>query len=424
MNGRLAPILGCVLCLATVAQSEAEYALVTSPPVSLQLDPFYTRHVAADGIPVVSSGRTPDAALLAAADIVRHILAHRSDLRDELIKARVRVAVMAENERTTDIPEHRDLRPRQNWDRRARGLGATAARPAVSCAEENLLGYETDRYLGESILVHEFAHTIHEMALKRIEPDFDARLQALYDEATSRGLWRKTYAAGNPQEYWAEGVQSWFDANLRAVPPNGIHNHVCARESLERYDAGLANLVAEVFRNNPWRWTRFGPAAARAAESWKITIQGNDAFTSQVAVALALLQTKSPDSSMTLEGYIGAIKQGQRSATWAYRKPPVIELNDLTAFRSATWLAGVLAHEAEHARLYHDSKNRNADQVPDEVWIGPPAERRCLDRQLKTLEEIGAPSLEIEYCRSCDGRHSDVDGDGNYDWKDFGKRTW
>lgn len=46
---------------------------------------------------------------------------------------------MAQDEMTTDVPEHCDLRPKDYWDRRARRLGATDARPAVSCGEENLL---------------------------------------------------------------------------------------------------------------------------------------------------------------------------------------------------------------------------------------------------------------------------------------------
>ena len=93
------------------------------------------------------------------------------------IKNRVRMAVMAPTELTTDIPEHSDLKPKEYWDRRARGLGPTRRRPAVSSAEENLLNLRGDRYRKENILVHEFAHAIHEMALNTVDPKFDARLR-------------------------------------------------------------------------------------------------------------------------------------------------------------------------------------------------------------------------------------------------------
>ena len=41
-------------------------------------------------------------------------------------------------------------------------------------------------------------------------------------------------------EYWAEGVQSWFNTNR---PPDHDHNHVDNREELKAYDPPLAKLV-------------------------------------------------------------------------------------------------------------------------------------------------------------------------------------
>ena len=101
--------------------------------------------------------------------------------------------------------------------------------PASSCAEENLLGYKDDPYRGESILIHEFAHTMHEMGVNAIDKTFDAHLQQLYQQAMKKGLWKNTYDAADYREYWAEGVQCWFDANNKANPPNGIHNQISTR---------------------------------------------------------------------------------------------------------------------------------------------------------------------------------------------------
>ena len=228
---------------------------VTNPPASLQLHPFYAKYISADGLPVVGSEKVPDDALRTAAGIVAHMLAKRPDILRALVRSGVRVAVMAQSELTTDIPEHSDLTPKEYWDRRARGLGATVARPAVSCAEENLLGYGDDPYRGESILIHEFAHTIHEMALNEMDPGFEPQLKRLYDAALAKGVWQRTYAAESFSEYWAEGVQSWFDANLQADPPDGIHNHVNTRAELRAYDPELAALIARTFRRPKWRWT-------------------------------------------------------------------------------------------------------------------------------------------------------------------------
>jgi hypothetical protein len=215
------------------------------------LDKFYEKIVLADGFPIVASAKTCDPALLEAASIVDAMLRGRADLRRRLIENRVRLAVMAHVEFTTDVPEHRDLDPAPYWNRRARGLGATRERPAVSCAEENLLGLPGDPYAGESILVHEFAHAIHAMAL---DEEFDRNLDSIYQRAMGQGLWKSKYAATNRQEYWAEAVQSWFNTN-RA--PDHDHNHVDTRSELVEYDPAIAELIRGVF---PTDWIYVAPA--------------------------------------------------------------------------------------------------------------------------------------------------------------------
>ena len=149
-------------------------------PRLLGLSPFYTKYVSAHGLPVVGSAQVSDYALKEAAYLVDAMLAHRPDVRDAMIKNKVRCAVMAYNERTTDIPEHSDLTPKNYWNVRARGLGATSIRPAVSGAEENLLNYPGDPYSTENILIHEFGHAIHEMGLNTADPTFDGRLRQAY----------------------------------------------------------------------------------------------------------------------------------------------------------------------------------------------------------------------------------------------------
>jgi alpha-glucosidase len=107
----------------------------------------------------------------------------------------------------------------------------------------------------ENILIHEFAHCIHQYGLRTVEPKFDAQLRACYARAMDQGLWKDTYAATNPGEYWAEGVQSYFDCN---APPNrGVHNDINTREKLARYDPELFALIDTVFRQSPFRYVRY-----------------------------------------------------------------------------------------------------------------------------------------------------------------------
>ncbi|MEO8497553.1 MAG: hypothetical protein ABI614_20995 [Planctomycetota bacterium] len=235
----------------------AESPTVSSPTTQvvekLKLDPFYAKHVSANGFPILSSSKVSDAALQEAAYLIDQMLIGREDIRLALIDSKTRFAVMAPDEFTTDIPEHSDLTPKTFWDRRARGLGATPVRPAVSCGEENLLCLRGDPYHAENILVHEFAHAIHDMGLVRIDENFDGRLQAIYDQAIQEGLWKDKYAANNHHEYWAEGVQSYFGTNR---PPDHDHNHVDTRDELAEYDPRLFALIDETFRGNPWQYTR------------------------------------------------------------------------------------------------------------------------------------------------------------------------
>ena len=225
-----------------------------------RLDPFYQKQNDSEGLLVVGSGKVSDNALAEAAWIVGRMLDGRKDILKAMRENRVRVVVMAATEFTTDLPEHSKLRPKLYWDRRARGLGATLSNPAVSCGEENLLGISGDPYPKESIFVHEFAHAIHGTGLSRTDPTFDKRLRAAYAAAIERGLWKNTYAATNHSEYWAEGVQGWFDDN---APPDALHNDIRTRAKLKEYDVALAELCNEVFGDGTWRYTR---PAARLAE--------------------------------------------------------------------------------------------------------------------------------------------------------------
>ena len=238
--------------------SPAPTPSVHPPPDELALDPFYRKYIDAQGLPVVSSSKVPDKVLYRARDIINEMLANRSDLRATIAGLGVRVAVMAQSEVTTDIPEHGDLYEAfagTDWDRRARGLGATLARPATSAAEENLLCYENDVYRSEDIFVHEFAHTVLDLGVKHQErsAEFLVRLNAAYRGAMESGLWADTYAARNVDEYWAEAVQSWFGVNDWAIPANGIHNQINTRQELEAYDPRIANWSARSLETSPSR---------------------------------------------------------------------------------------------------------------------------------------------------------------------------
>ena len=227
------------------------------PPEGLGLDPFYTRYVDSGGIPIVGSDGVPAEAFARAHYVLANMLRDRPCIRAAIVDSGIRVAIMARDEVTTDIPEYADFYeafPGTDWDNRGRGFGATLVRPATSGAVDNLMQDLDDPWLGENILLHEVAHSYWEFGIRDLEggTEQDARLEELYASAMEAGLWVDTYANTNSAEYWAEGVQSWFNDNASAEPANGIHNWVDTRDELEAYDPGLADLIATWFSDELW----------------------------------------------------------------------------------------------------------------------------------------------------------------------------
>ena len=242
-------ILGASFQLA----SAEEQLTVGRPPESLKVPAYFQKYISANGYPIISTRQVNDYALKEAAFLVNAMLGTRPDIRNAMIANGSRLVVMAHDEFTTDNPFHANLKPKDYWDKRARGLGGSSEDPICSCAEENLLAFEGDPYHSENILIHEFAHNIHLVGLNKVDPTFDVRLKASFEKAMQQGLWKTKYASVNRAEYWAEGVQSWFSNNRE---PDHDHNHVNTRAELIDYDPGLAKLCEEVFGTTKLEYTK------------------------------------------------------------------------------------------------------------------------------------------------------------------------
>ena len=222
---------------------------VTVPSAEFGFDAFYEKYVDLEGLPIIASARVADEALRQARRLLSEMLTNRRDVLATMAANNVRVAIMAESSRITELPELSDLYeafPDIDWDNRIRGggVGPTFQRPVLAIAEENLLCHSTDLFPYEDIFVHEAAHALLNMGIEQQAGGtaFRQRLERAYQDALDDGLWQNTYAAENPDEYWAEGIQSWFDVN---DPPGPIHNEINTRRELREYDPALAALVEE-----------------------------------------------------------------------------------------------------------------------------------------------------------------------------------
>ena len=246
----LAPLVAIAWTL--VQPVAASHAGLPAPPPQVPLPPGGAL-LRVDDFPIVSGKGVDPRAAREAAFWVRRMLAHRPDVRRAMVASGTRLRILGVGEFTCDAPEFAWLgkgpdidgvAAKDWWDARARGTGGSATDPVCSVGEENVLGYPGDPYAAESILLHEFAHSVHLRGMNAVDPGFDQRVRQAYDAARAAGLWRGTYASTNPAEYFAEGAQSWFDDNREN---DHDHNHVDTRRELLAYDPGLAALCQEVF---------------------------------------------------------------------------------------------------------------------------------------------------------------------------------
>jgi len=255
MRKILALLILTLAAFATQAQktkttSAEKPPVVTSVPESLHLDKFYKKYMDANGIAITASWRVPDTAMVQAWRILKFMTGDLpKPVQDAMVKVKTRVTVMARYEGTTDVPEHAHLAADTtlNWDLRARGLGGDLEFPLTSCAEENLLAYQIDKYHAEDILIHEFAHSIHLIGIVQVDSTFNKKLEKLLNQAVAKGKYADTYAKTDIAEYWAEGVQNWFNVNAEAPKPDGKHNQLNTREELKKYDPDLYELISHYF---------------------------------------------------------------------------------------------------------------------------------------------------------------------------------
>src|SRR5262249_43885479 len=229
---------------------------------------FYKKYLDLKGLSIAAGTEVADEALERAQDLVTHMLAGRPDILEAMARHGTRLIIIGKNQVYTDMPEYRNRFNAAYLNERVRGTGGL---DVTSFGEENLLNLSLDRYDDESIAVHEFCHTI-DAALRQLDPRWRQRLSETYRQAINQGLWKNTYAATNPAEYWAEICQSYFDCNR---VNNWNHGPVGTREQLRQYDPAGYELVRDTFRltpENDWRYrpTRRQPSVTAPPAQFKI----------------------------------------------------------------------------------------------------------------------------------------------------------
>jgi hypothetical protein len=252
---------------------------VIRPPARFAIDPYYTKFTWAREFTVLGSKHVRDEALLRVNDTIRKMFAYRHDILKALIEAGVRLVVLGRDEKLSDLPEFKAARTQAGFDE-VRYLDYTPALKLLVVPEENVLGSPGDPFAGRCMTIHVLARAMYQVTgLRPVDPDFDQRrdkqqyelrvkrmdiafdqkLQKLHEEALKKNLWRGTAAARHRIEYWAAGVEAYFDAAGDGPAPHGADRRIGTREALKAYDPDLYALVEETMAYKghvDWRFKR------------------------------------------------------------------------------------------------------------------------------------------------------------------------
>jgi hypothetical protein len=252
---------------------------VISPPGKFKIDPYYAKFTYAREFIVLGSKHVGDEALLTANDIIRKMFAYRHDILKALIADGARLVVLGRREKLSDLPEFKDAKGKGGFDE-VRYLEYAADRKLIVVPEENVLGFAREPFAGRCMVISLFAKALYqvtglrpvdpnfemqrgkqqyELRVKRMDVDFDHRLQKLFDDARAKRRWSGTAAAQNRAEYWAAGVEVYFDAAGEGHAPNDAERPITTRAALKAYDADLYAIVDETMAyagHVDWRFAR------------------------------------------------------------------------------------------------------------------------------------------------------------------------
>jgi alpha-glucosidase len=206
---------------------------------------FFTKRLDYYGIPIKAPAVVVDEALYEAYGRLSMLLSNQPMVVSNLVSAGAELHIIGREQVTTDLPEWRQdkgvPRPEYNGktrDERTRGMGGLL----TSCGEENLLRLEKDRYRGRDICIHEFAHNIRNHGVPH---EVREKFTDLYHRSLEKGLWEKSYAGSNPDEFFAELTMWYFgthgDLHMTGPKPEN------GPEGLKNYDPDAFALLDEFY---------------------------------------------------------------------------------------------------------------------------------------------------------------------------------
>lgn len=169
--------------------------------------------------------------------------------------------------------------------------------------------------------------------------------------------------------------------------------------------------------------------------SVSLDIQGSEEFKSQVTHALKLIWMSDRDTFLFIKKNLSIIRNEDKTGFYFDGSGrPVAAISNDHAFRSLTWCAGVIAHQAWHSWYKMSSRVKPARAAPplpgesrqEEQEITPPqmdykgmdailyTEDKAFSFQLDVLRKVGAPRAEIGLVLKRAPRDFSAGHDGSY----------
>ena len=210
---------------------------------------FFSKRLDFHGIPIKAHQVVVDEALYAAYDrlalLFTNLLTKQPMVISNLVALRAELHIIGRDQVTTDLPEwrHDKGKPLAEYngltrDQRTRGMGGLL----TSCGEENLLRLEKDRYRGRDICLHEFSHSVLNNGCPR---EIKRRFAAQRTHSLAKGLWVKSYAGSDVDEFFAELTMWYFgthgDTSMTGPKPEN------GPEGLKKYDPEAYALIDDFY---------------------------------------------------------------------------------------------------------------------------------------------------------------------------------
>jgi hypothetical protein len=253
----------------------AKQPSVTAPPKTVNAARI-SKYVWCRGFSILGTDKVSDRAMLEADRIIRNMFRYRHDVLKAIIDAKVQLAVIAPGRSPKEIPHVKKIRRKWFVNKQSSPAKQTSLF-RFSTAESNLQESAGNPAPGENLLIHDMALLMYyitglraidpeynkrkhvqqyEKGLERIDCRFDNKVNQLYRNAKKKNLWAGTLAMKNRFNYFAEAVQSFFNANQIVTSGNSPVN---TRQQLKSYDPDMALFIGDIFKHPErvdWRYSK------------------------------------------------------------------------------------------------------------------------------------------------------------------------